>query len=267
MRLHHCRDARSLRVVWTLEEIGLLDGSFAHENNGYELITLPFPPRALHRPFMKQNMLGTVPLFEHSPDTGAAAAAGAPRLLGEATAMTESCAIPLWLLSQYRGGVSAVASLGVDPHEPDYHEFLNWLFHADATLTFPQTVVLRYTLQEPGRADHAAVDYARWYLARLRKLDAALADGREYLVADRFTVADICVTYALFIGTTLQLEDAPIATRYKPQTGAYLEPMMARPGWLAAQAAQERGEEAFERIAQAPSGEDGGGGGQQRSKL
>ena len=256
MKLFHCRDARSLRVVWTLEEIGLLDDRFAHANNGYQLITLPFPPRALHRPFMKMNMLGTVPLFEHSSDTGTTVLP----LQGEATAMTESCAIPLWLLCQYRGGVSTVASLSVEPHEPDYANFLNWMFHADATLTFPQTVVLRYTLQEPGRADHAAVDYARWYLARLRKLDAALADGRQFLVAGRFTLADICITYALFIGTSLQLDDAPIAARYKPQTRAYLDRMMARPGWAAAQRAQARGEEVFERMAEDPSADDGDAG-------
>ena len=35
------------------------------------------------------------------------------------------------------------------------------MFHADATLTFPQAVVMRYALFEPGRADEAAVDYAK----------------------------------------------------------------------------------------------------------
>ena len=42
------------------------------------------------------------------------------------------------------------------PSEPDWPAYLNWIAHADATLTFPQTVVLRYTFQEQGRADAAA---------------------------------------------------------------------------------------------------------------
>ena len=47
------------------------------------------------------------------------------------------------------------SSLAVAPTESQYGEFLNWMFHADATLTFPQTVVLRYSRQEPGVADAA----------------------------------------------------------------------------------------------------------------
>ena len=37
MKLYHCKDARSLRALWTLEEMGL----------AYELVNMKFPPRAL----------------------------------------------------------------------------------------------------------------------------------------------------------------------------------------------------------------------------
>jgi len=37
--------------------------------------------------------------------------------------------------------------------------------HSDATLTFPQTVVLRYTVQEIGVAYKAAESYRRWFVA------------------------------------------------------------------------------------------------------
>lgn len=37
----------------------------------------------------------------------------------------------------------------MDSSDPEYGAFLNWLFHADATLTFPQTVVLRCTTPTP----------------------------------------------------------------------------------------------------------------------
>ena len=60
-------------------------------------------------------------------------------------------------------------------------------------------------------------------------LDATLEDGREFLCADRFTLADICISYALLLGTTLGLDE-----RYNPQTTAYLERMMRRPAFIAA---------------------------------
>lgn len=66
INLYHCVDARSFRVLWTLEEIGL----------PYELTVLPFPPRVLAPGYKKINPLGTIPL-----------------LLDGATRMTESVAI------------------------------------------------------------------------------------------------------------------------------------------------------------------------------
>jgi glutathione S-transferase len=94
----------------------------------------------------------------------------------------------------------------------------------------------------------------RRYIARLRLLDQVLADGREFL-CHRFTIADISIAYArshrhcmrtlydrcalycryaLFLGTTLGLDG-----RYQPQTRAYMERMMQRPAWTAAQRMQD----------------------------
>ena len=87
---------------------------------------------------------------------------------------------------------------------------------------------------------------AQWFIARLRLLNAALADGREFLCAGRFTVADVCVAYALFnacehglLGQGLVAAgQRPLSDYYKPCTRAYLDRMMARPAWCAAQRAQ-----------------------------
>lgn len=216
MELYHCPAARSFRVVWLMEEMGISDQC--------KLITMPFPPRIFYRPYLKVNVLGTIPC-----------------LIDGTTKMTESCAIPQYLASKF-----GPTPLTVRPEEPEYGEYLNWCHHADATLTFPQTVVLRYSKQEPGRADAAAEDYGKWYIARLRMLDNALEDGREFLVAGRFTIADILVAYALFLGTTLELDG-----RYKPQTRAYMERMMARPGWAAAEAREEKSAEEFDEAQEA----------------
>ena len=66
LTLWHSPDARSLRCLWTLEEIGVPD---------YTLITMPFPPRFFHRDFLKINVLGTIPFLKDGDN-----------------AMTESCA-------------------------------------------------------------------------------------------------------------------------------------------------------------------------------
>jgi glutathione S-transferase len=78
-----------------------------------------------------------------------------------------------------------------------------------------------------------ADDYAKWFIARLRRLDVHLLE-REYLVDDRFTIADIAVGYALYLGRALKFEE-----RYQPQTRDYLQRLMQRPAF---QRADEQGE-------------------------
>ena len=122
--LHHCSDARSFRPLWILEEMGL----------PYELRMLPFPPRAAAPDYLARNPLGTIPLLED----------------GDAR-MTESAAI-----CQYLVGRHGPSPLNVAPEEPGYAAFLNGLHFGEATLTFPQTLVLRYRRLEPPRTPAAA---------------------------------------------------------------------------------------------------------------
>ena len=107
------------------------------------------------------------------------------------------------------------------------------MYHSDATLTFPQTIVLRYTKQEIGVADAAATGYAKWYIARLRLLNNALVDGRQYLCMNRLTIADICIAYALFLGTGLREPKSGklLSEFYKPHTTKWMASMLNRSGW------------------------------------
>ena len=202
MKLYHCADARSLRPLWALEELGA----------DYELVNMAFPPRATYPGYLNINPLGTVPTFVDGDIT-----------------LTESTGI-----CHYLGEKFAPTDLRVDPSEPAYGEYLNWMYRSDATLTFPQTIVLRYTRLEPKerRLPQAAEDYTVWYLSRLRSVEAALED-REFLCAGRFTMADIAVHYALFLGETLGL-----AERYKPRSRDYLERLKERPAFRRAREKQ-----------------------------
>lgn len=203
LELWHCRDSRSFRALWALEELGL----------PYRLRLLPFPPRVAHRAYLAENPLGTVPL-----------------LVDGGVRMTESAAIPHYLAMAHAGGRGAVL-----PGEADFGAYLNWLHHGEATLTFPQTIYLRYGQLEPEerRQPGVAEDYRRWFLARLRLAEAALSDGRDFLVAGRFTMADISVAYALFLACQIGLAgDLP------PHAASWFGRTRARDGFRAAEAVQ-----------------------------
>lgn len=201
IELYHCPDARSFRALWALEELGL----------DYELHILPFPPRVEAPEYLRINPLGTI-----------------PAMIDGSTFMTESAAIVQYLVTRH--GPSELA-VGVD--DAAYGDWLNWLHFGEATLTFPQTLVLRYRTFEPGRAEVAADDYARWFLSRLKHVDRALAKG-EWLCAGRFTAADISVGYALLLANHLKLLE-----HASPAVHAYWERLKARPAFQAAKRAQK----------------------------
>jgi glutathione S-transferase len=198
LKLWHCTGARSVRPLWTMEEMGL----------DYELEVMQFPPRFMHSGYTEINPIGTVPFFTD-----------------ERVAMTESAGISQYLVDRY--GPTELA-LTVD--EPDYGLYLNWLHRSDATLTFPQTLVLRYSQLEPEerRLPQVVEDYSKWFFSRLRSLEIAL-DERQYLCADRFTIADVSVGYALYLAESLGLRDG-----FKAQTNAYYERIKARPAFVKA---------------------------------
>jgi glutathione S-transferase len=194
MKLWHCNGARSLRPLWALEEMGL----------DYELEVMPFPPRIFQPEYLEVNSLGTIPFFVD----------------GE-TQMTESAGICQYLVDRYQR-----YDFGLRPDHPEYGAYLNWLHHSDATLTFPQTIAMRYYHLDPTPEKQAvADDYAKWFIARLKRLNTHL-ENHDYLVDSRFTIADIAVGYALFLGVALKLDE-----RYKPQTRAYLARLTDRPAF------------------------------------
>lgn len=201
--LYHCADARSFRPLWALEELGL----------DYDLRMLPFPPRVLKREYLRENPLGTIPL-----------------LVDGETRMTESAAIVEYLSRMY----GADSGLAVEPDEEGFGAWLNALHFGEATLTFPQTLVLRYTRLEPKerRQPQVADDYAKWFLARLRGLEAIVGQS-EFVAAGRFTGGDISVSYALLLARSLGLE-----AKFPPAVAAYWARMQDREGFRAAKAAQ-----------------------------
>ncbi len=81
-----------------------------------------------------------------------------------------------------------------------------------------------------GSNPHVVDKAAEYFGEQSRHVEAALSDGRKFLLGDQFTSADI------LLGTCLHW-----ATQYKvgisPSSGPYLERLMARPAFQRAFAA------------------------------
>jgi glutathione S-transferase len=200
LKLWHCPASRSIRPLWTMEEMGL----------EYELVKMEFPPRYTQPGYTDINPIGTVPFFTDGD-----------------LQMTESAGI-----SEYIANTYGPTDLVVKPGEAGYGDYLNWVHRSDATLTFPQTVALRYKFLEPDKGlQTAGDDYIKWFFARLRSVETAMED-QEFLCADRFTLADVCVGMALY------LADAVLDLRggFKPNTEAYYARLTQRPAFKAATA-------------------------------
>ncbi|KAF0807785.1 glutathione S-transferase [Alcanivorax xiamenensis] len=203
--LYHCHNARSFRCLWALEALEL----------PYQLNMMPFPPRVECPDYLQQNPLGTIPL-----------------LVDGDTRMTESSGIVHYLVSRY----GPDSSLALSADHPEYGAWINGLYFGEATLTFPQTLVLRYTQLEPEerRLPRVAEDYTRWFLSRLKGVERALSD-RDWLCAGRFTAADISVAYALLLAQRLDLSQY-----FPPRVSAYWQRAQQEPAYLRAQRSQDR---------------------------
>ena len=194
-KLWHCCNSRSVRPLWAMEEMGI----------EHDIEVLRFPPRVFCKEYLGVNNLGTVPYFVD----------------GDVT-MTESTAICHYLVERYEH-----YQFALKPDHAEYGDYLNWLYHSDATLTFPQTIVLRYgkLKSEERQIPQVVSDYGKWYIARLQRLDEHLLT-RNYLCDSRFTIADIAITYALHLGDLLGLSEY-----YTPQVADYLARMRSRDGF------------------------------------
>lgn len=199
--LYHCADARSLRCLWAALETGI----------DIDLRVLPFPPRAFATDYRPVNPLMTVPGWVEDG-----------RLMTESAAICER--------------IAEGTPLEVRRDEPDYWDYRNWLHRSDATLTFPLAIMLRYTRVEAPerRLGQAVDDYKAFFGGRAKSIEAALGDGREWLVAGRFTIADIVIGYAAFLATTLGADDV-----LGERTREWLARCMARDAFVRARERQK----------------------------
>ena len=200
IKVFHAPRSRSLRVLWMCEEMGL----------PYEV-----EPANLMQPseaFLKANPARTVPVMVDGD-----------------VVITESIAI-----LQYLGTKYGPTPLVVQPQEPGYAEYLEFLLLGEATLAAHLTPMIRARFMAPDdqKENWTLTNNADVFVDRLKIVEARLGQSR-YLAGDHFTAADISVGYALGFGQAVGLGE-----RFPAGVSEYQQRIMSRPAFLKAAAVQ-----------------------------
>ena len=185
-RLYHLPRSRSTRVLWTLEELG--------EPHEMSIMTREETRAAEHR---TRHPLGRVPAITDEGDH-----------------LFESAAIVLALADR-----DAEARLSFPLSSRERELVYQWAFFAMLEFEAP-TIVARDEKERDPQRSAAARERVREAAA---VVDAALA-GREFIVGDRFSAADIVLgSVAIFARDQGLLDDDfPALTRY-------IDALVARP--------------------------------------
>jgi len=164
--VHHLEESRSQRVLWLMEELGLEYEVKRYYRNPQTRLAPP-ELKAIHS-------LGKSPLVERDG-----------KVFAESGAIIE-----------YFAETEAFGGLSVPPGDPDRADYLYWLHFAEGSAMLPLLLKLYVSrIGEPaalllaGRIEPEIANH-------LGHADAALA-GKDYFVANRFTAADIQMSFVL----------------------------------------------------------------------
>ena len=167
--VHHLEESRSQRILWLLEELGVEYEVKRYERN---------PQTRLAPPELKQiHPLGKSPVIEANG-----------KVLAESAAIIE-------VLSENE----AFGALAVPPGDPARFDYLYWLHFAEGSAMLPLLLKLYVgLLGENGaplmqmRVDPEIDNHFSFINAHL--------EGKDYFAADRFTAADIQMSFVLDAG-------------------------------------------------------------------
>ncbi|WP_245243066.1 glutathione S-transferase family protein [Pararhodobacter sp. SW119] len=214
--LYHAPQSRSFRILWFLHEAGI----------AHEVRYRSFGGKALRDPgFLAISPAGRVPAVEL-----------------DGTTLVESGAI-LEYLAETRAPELARA-----PGHPERAAYLEALHHGEtiaqhlAVLTF-QHIVLRPAARSPALARLEALR-----LQRVLEGVAGRLGTRDWLLAGGFTAADV------MIGASLEIARRFVRLDGIPALADYHARLVARPGFVAAQAADGAAELYLQDFYEVPDG-------------
>ena len=154
IKLYCAPKTRSARAIWMLEEVGV----------GYakEIVDIRSPERKDSAEFRRASPMGKVPALAD----------------GE-LAMSESAALCLYLADRYAPGRLAPAL-----DDPSRGKFLYWIMYTPAVIE--PAMAEKFSGAKLNRGRNGWGDFA----SMIETLEAGL-DGREWIMGDQFTAADV----------------------------------------------------------------------------
>ena len=192
MKLYEFAPTRSIRVRWTLQELGV----------DFETIQVNLRAGENRRPeFLELNPAGKLPV-----------------LVDGDLVLTESVAIVLYLAEKY-------PDKGLLPADPRERAKVNqWLLFAATELEQPLWRIARHKFLYPeDKRQPGDIPVARDDFKAMAAVLEKHMDQRQFVVGDRVTVADLVMAYTLDWANEIHLlEDFP-------QLRAYMDRMYARP--------------------------------------
>jgi glutathione S-transferase len=162
LKIYHSQGARSLRVLWLCEEMGVpyqtAEASFFKPSDEFKAV----------------NPLRTV-----------------PAMVDGDVRMIESVAMMIYIMAKH-----GPTNLEVKPDEPGYGDYLQFLMFGEAGVAAygNPLVATRFMAPEDQKQNWTAGYLKNAILKRLEFVGERLA-GKPFVAADRFTAADISVAY------------------------------------------------------------------------
>ncbi len=192
MKLYEFGPSRSIRVRWTLQELGA----------DFETVNVSLIKGEHRSPeFLKINPAGKLPV-----------------LVDGDLVLTESIAIVLYLAEKY-------ADKGLIPVDLAHRaQFYRWLLFATTELEQPLWRIALHTMLYPvDKRLPGEVALAREDFRKMAQVAEAHMKGRRFVVGETVTVGDFVLAYTLDWAKEVKLLDG------LPRLDAYMEEMYARP--------------------------------------
>ena len=162
LKIYHSQGARSLRVLWLCEEMGVpyetAEASFFKPSDEFKAV----------------NPLRTVPVLVD----------------GDVT-MIESVAMMIYIMAKH-----GPTELEVKPDEKGYADYLQYLMFGEAGLAAYGNPLVATRFRAPAeQKQNFTAGYLKTAILKRLEFVGERLGGRPYVAADRFTAADISVAY------------------------------------------------------------------------
>jgi glutathione S-transferase len=195
--LHHLEYSRSTRIIWLLEEMGI----------EYDMVRYSRDAQTFRAPAALAEI--------HSLSK-------APTVIIDGETMVESGAIIEYLIERFDDDNSS-GKLAPAPGSPDRARYLEWLHFAEGTMGM--SVILTALAPRFGGLGDVLTPFMQGEVTKLLAYTNDALKGRDFLVGEGLTGADINLCYLLEVATAAQLMPA------YPELERYLALMQARPAY------------------------------------